>query len=465
MARGARLRRIVSLTVSLTLAAVLALVFAGRLGLFHRFDLGGLKINPQAAVRDDVTYELTVWEEAWIAPWAEDTQRELLERAVREFAEQRPNVQISYVVWDEAEARTQLAAAVAAGSPPDVYGAVRDVFRGVSGQVPASPYMSVVGLGHERNEPLPYAPAAIDGLSADNAIWGWPRGLWWDAWLGRPASLADRGVNTAHLGATGWDYDTFLRIGADSAAQGSRLAVALDVTSWHVVEQLMGAAGVVGYVDDEGGVAWDEGRLIEVASFLRQLQDRGLLGKDVELMSRSRLENLYEGRVDVIGPVNPYTAQSALRRVDDELTVLPVPHPAAREPSLPVSVSAYFVFHQGETTYRGDDYTRIASELAAFLAAKSEEWLVEWIGLLPVSAAGWNVWHDRSPWNAAGRAVLEQATNNAVSAPAGTNSALSASMRTALQPLWRAFLAGEATPEQFARDALDIIERSIEGQR
>lgn len=453
MAARARLRWLVPLGVLLTAAATLALLFAGQLALFQRFEVDGVRINPRAAVRDDVTYQLTVWEEAFVAPWAEQSQLAFLQRVLEEFSEGRPNVNVEIVLLDEAEARTQLAAAIAAGHPPDVYGAVRGVLAGMPGQVPASPYLSVIHGQRGRSEPPPFATAAVAGLSAEQTMWGWPRGLWWDAWLIRSAALARHGFDTTALGTDGWDYEAVLRA---ASATADRLTVALDVTSLHVLEQLLGAAGAAGAASDTNDSV-DEELLAEAASFVRRLVDEAAVGTDTETMSRSRLAQLYEGRADVIGPVNPYTAQSAQRRVEQQLTLAPVPRPPGRAPAFPVSVSAYFVFHQGPDAYRGDDHTRLAAELAAFLAAKSEEWLVEWIGLLPVSTAGWEVWNERSPWNTDSRIVLEEAFAYATAAPPGTQGPVPVSVQTQLQPVWRAFIVGDMTPEQFAREALQII--------
>ena len=293
-------------------ALALAAVVVSRAGWFHRFEVDGVKINPRAPVRDDVTYDLVVWEEAVVAPWAKETHAEHLERAVLEFSRQRPNVRVTVQMLDEETARERLEAAVAAGAPPDVYGAVKGVLWAWPYQVPASPYMPV----DQGAEPLPVDPRALAGLTAAGAVWGWPRGLWWDGWLGRrELAISDD-----------WTYGSLLQ-GGTGPSSPDRITVSLDLTSVQLLEQLMGAAGTPSYVDGHGQGAWDRSGLAETAAFLRSLQQSRGPGGDMDAAARRRLENLLAGDVDLIGPVNPYAVQSALRHAPDRFD-----HRAAARP-------------------------------------------------------------------------------------------------------------------------------------
>src|SRR5690606_6261641 len=123
--------------------------------------------------------------------------------------------------------------------------------------------------------------------------------------------------------------------------------------------------------------------------------------------------------------------------------------------TLTVTPSAYLVFRR--SAYLGDDHTRAAVELARFLAAKSEAWLVEAVGLLPASEASWEVWHQRSPWNDTTRRILSEASRAAAVAWPPADEA--ANLRAALQPLWQTFANGGASPEQFAASLRSLLER------
>ena len=448
MTQRALARRLVPLAAAAAFALALAAVVVSRAGWFHRFEVDGVKINPRAPVRDDVTYDLVVWEEAVVAPWAKETHAEHLERAVLEFSRQRPNVRVTVQMLDEETARERLEAAVAAGAPPDVYGAVKGVLWAWPYQVPASPYMPV----DQGAEPLPVDPRALAGLTAAGAVWGWPRGLWWDGWLGRrELAISDD-----------WTYGSLLQ-GGTGPSSSDRITVSLDLTSVQLLEQLMGAAGTPSYVDGHGQGAWDRSGLAETAAFLRSLQQSRGPGGDMDAAARRRLENLLAGDVDLIGPVNPYAVQSALRHAPDRLIIVPPPGRPGSPPAWPVAVSGYFVFRQHD--YKGDDHTRLAAELAAFLAKKTETWLVESVGLLPVSAEGRDVWRERAPWDAANRDVLAAAAEHAVVAPPWAAQVPVDSIRSAPVPPWRAFIAGDTTPERFAEDAIRAIQRALSAGR
>lgn len=441
--------RLLLLVMALALPAVLAAAYLllWQTGWLHRFDVGGVKINPRARIRDDAVYELAVWEEEVPAPWARESQRAVLERAVQEFSELHANARVTVELLDEAAARDRLAAALASGAPPDVYGAARTVLWGLPRQVPASPYLPPPA----RDEPPAYDGPALDALTARGAVWGWPRGLWWDGWLAR---------KEAATGA-GWTYDDWRA--ASGPAGRPPLSPALDYTSLRLLEQLMGAAGFPSYADADGGLAWDREQLTRAAAWLRETYQAQAAPGGPDAAARRRLERLLSGDADVLAPVNPYAAQSAMRLAPGRFVVVPPPRPPEGDPVWPVEASAYFVFHQ--TPYKGDDHTRLAAALAAFLAAKTEAWLVEAVGLLPVTVDGWQTWSRRAPWDEANRDALLQAARRAAAVPPWGAPASADAVREALLPLWRAFMAGETTPEDFADDVLETIERVLDPEK
>lgn len=451
-------RRWAAPAAAAVVASVAALALAMQIGLFHRFDVDGVKINPRAAIRSDANYTLVVWEEAIAAPWAQTTQAQLLEETLREFASLHPNVRVTYELLEPAAAADRLADAVAAGSPPDVYGAARVEWGAypLPYQVPATPYLI---RSHDRGG-LPYSDAAVTGLTFEGSLWAWPRGLWWEGWAARRDALLRAGLLRPSDNAPdpdgswslrGWHYDALVSAVSSS---GAPLTVALDVTSLDLLLQLLPGTGNAPN-DAAGAVPWSDAQIAQATDFVRRLLRSGARGRDLDTMSRIRFSELAEGDVHVVGPVNVYSAQAALRRLPDELTVVPPPSPAPEPPALPVVPSAYFVFRQAD--YKGDDHTRAAAELAALLAAKTEQWLIETVGLLPVTADGWSAWRQNSPWNDSTRGLLAAAADSAavVRWPPGA----AAHWQTTLLPSWRSFLNGEYTPEQMAAAVRRAAER------
>lgn len=470
MASKGRWRWLVPTVAVLFGVAALLLVAATRNGLFHRFDAHGMKINPRAHLRPDVAYTLVVWEEAVPAPWAQITQAQVLEAAIKEFTELHPNVYVQYELVDAATARERLSASFEEGRPPDVYGAARAASWPLPYQVPATPYMPA----STSENSSPYLTAVENSLAAEGSVWGWPRAFWWDGWLARRDAVVKIGVldgsagDDASAGTNGvtvrwdaWRYDAIAEAARRQAADGG-LRLILDVSGLSLLEQLTQAPRSSTNPDDGGYRLWDQRRLVEAVMFVQALQSAQRPDRDPAAASRSRFAALNEDRADIVAPANVYAAQSALRRDPEELIILPPPTPAASRPVLPIAASAYFVFRQHE--YKGDDHTRAAVELAAFLAAKTETWLVEAVGLLPARDAGWDAWRERSPWNTVTRAVLEEASAYATpvrTLPPETTEQLHA----ALLPIWQSFLAGDTTPEQFSEKASEEAERVLESKR
>lgn len=433
------------------------------LGLSRRFAVDGIKINPRAALREDRQYVLVVWEEAVAAPWALQSQRERLNEALGEFSIRYPNVRVELELMDQQTARQRLSQALAAGSPPDVYGAASatGLALPLPLQVPATPYLI------EQNEAdPPFTGAARDGLTSDGFLWGWPRGLWWDGWLARRDTLERRGfLTTASAdGAEGpwllqdWTYAAVLA--AASGEDSPLLSVAVDVTDPDVLWQLLHAFPAGRPDTASSPLPWSEEQVAQAADFIRSLSRSRSRGRDASALSLSRFTALSAGDVAVIGPVNVYGAQSAVRRAPENLVVVPPPAPAGLSPVLPVAPSAYFIFRQAE--YKGDDHTRAAAELAAFLASTTEAWFIESLGLLPASTEGWTVWQERAPWNEATRRVLAdtpQATGRAIPLPEQPTD----DFRRVLTPIWQSYLDGDTTPQQFSASLRAAAEQLLGG--
>lgn len=465
MTSKGRRRWLVPAVAVLVSSAALLFFTAARTGLFHRFEADGVKINPRAPLRPDVTYELVVWEEAVPAPWAQTTQQQALEAAIQEFMELYPNVHVHYELLDAVTARNRLSAAVKEGRPPDVYGAARATSWPLPYQVPATPYMPTPTSG----DASPYSAIVNSSLTVDGSVWGWPRAFWWEGWLARKDALVRAGIVQGGNGSRtqdtsdfvmrweAWNYDTIAEAAQRSASDGG-LVIALDVSGLMLLEQLVSAAPSNVHASEDVTAPWDAQTLAQAARFVRALHSSQRMERDPEAASRSRFAALSETRADVVAPVNVYGAQSALRRDQEELIALPPPAPSASAPVLPVAASAYFVFRQHD--YKGDDHTRAAAELAAFLAAQTEMWLVEAVGLLPVSDAGWSVWRETSPWNGPTRTVLERASLNA-SPVYSLSPETTSRLHEALRPHWQSFLAGDTTPEQFSERALEEAERVL----
>ena len=442
--------RAVLIIVLGALAAAAGAFWAWRTWLVPRFEAAGIAIDPQARVDPQRQYELVVWEEAIVVPWAEADHRSVLDEAVAAFTERRPNVRVSYSLLDPLQARDQLAAAVAAGRPPDVYGTAAGLILHPSHQIPAEPYFPGTGRG----ELPPFLPAATGGLTRDGIVWAWPRALWWSVWLADPELLARGGVDVDAVLVRGWTWDDVLQL-AERLREAVADPLVLDAASVPTLAELVLNAGAPVPPHPPEGVAGLQEALVRVARWLQTLREHGAVPGDPATASRTRLERLITGRTALIGPVGPHLAQAVLRRRPGRFLLVPIPHHPAAPETAPAVPSGYLVFRQD--AYQGDDHTRLAMELASWLAARTETWLAETLGLLPARPATLHAWHDLAPLDARSKQFLAEYVLHAGSGAGAAFAAESLWDRAA--PQWAAFWTDSPVPEEWAAAVVrDLLE-------
>lgn len=393
-----------------------------------RFQVGDVAVNPRAPIDPERPYELVLWEEAIVIPWAAKNQSETITDGIRSFQGLYPNVAVSYAIMPVEEAREKLAEAFEQGTPPDIYATARGAVWHPRYSVPASPYLQAMVQDRERDpagDDPRLLPAAAAMVTRGDVLWGWPRGLWWETWL----ALADRPSRS----------DSF----------------APNVSDILFLEQWMATAGVATYTDEAGALLWTEQRVLEEARKMQAAREAGLLPapRDADRVARSRVEALVTGAAAGIGPVGPHLAQSVFRITPDRFVLTGMP-PALRvtelpaEPSVLLDVSAYFVFRHHP--YAGDAHTRLASELAAHLARHGELRLAESLALIPVTAAGWAFWREEAPLDDGSKQLLHAAAAAEGPRPTLDETLSKDDFRQAILPHWLDFLSGAGTPEQFA---------------
>ncbi|MBO8142728.1 MAG: extracellular solute-binding protein [Firmicutes bacterium] len=414
------------------------------------FDAAGLNIDPRARIDPQRPYEIIVWEEIIPAPWAVQSQAEAVEAAIRAFREQHPNVRVTYALIDPDTARERLSDAVASGQPPDVYGSAKGLIVHPSLQIPAGPYIPPV----RGEEPPLFHPAAVDALTKSGIVWGWPRGLWWNGWL----VAIDAWDRVAGEAGSGWTWDRMREWAGEELARG-RHPVMLNAADVTTLESLVMNAGSPGYRSGADAPGWTEASVAKAAGFLEQLRSLPAMPSDPDRMSRTRIESLIGGRAAAIGPVRPHLAQAVFRRQPGRFVLAPWPHDAGSDPVTPVEVGGYFVFRQ--STYKGDDHTRTAMELADFLAARSDRWLASQLGVLPARPAHLPEWQDQAPLDARSREALAALWPRARPVSAGLEQRELDALRERLRSTWQAFWDERMPAEEFAQKVITALDPAV----
>lgn len=416
-----------------------------------RFDAAGLTINSKARINPERTYELVVWDEAIIVPWAPRSQQDVLAEAVAEFQQRWPNVRISYSVLEPEEARGQLAAAVAAGRPPDVYGTARGLVLHPSHQIPAEPYFPAA----RRGEPPVFHPAAVAGLSRGGTAWGWPRALWWETWLAEATALERGGLHAERVIIQGWTWDAVLAFAQQATFAEDPLV--LDTVSLATLMHLVLNSGATGAPRPDNPLGWTEEALLRAGRFLEELRRQAALPLVPEEAARTRVERILSGRTAVIGPVGPHLAQAVMQRKPGSYLLVPVPHHAQATEVAPMEPGGYFVFRQDP--YQGDDHTRLAMELAAWLAARTESWVAESLGLVPARTATLHAWHGVAPLDEHSRTLLIDYLQQAPVRDAPLSVELDA-LTERVAPHWRDFWDQNLSHEELAARVWQAIQQA-----
>lgn len=430
------------------LVAVAALAFGG--WRWQRsIPVGGVRVDPLAALRPDRTYRVVVWDTDIPLPWSETPYTQAAREAIEAFQKDHPNVVIDYHLIDQAASESRLESAFEAGTPPDVFGTPGHLaLYSPDWQVPMERYLTP----EEAADLAPAARQAVAGAQARAVrrprLWGWPRWVAPVHWIGRSDLLRQFGLE-APAAVTAWNYDQALTVlRAHKAARGARTGgLGVDPASAAVFASLMGAAGFPDLFGPQGEVLWTRDALRPVAQFIGQLAEGDLVASPLQEMARQRIGLLESGRALMIAPVNAWSthhlfqsfeeapaaaapsdgslddraasadyagwdpgtialAVQARQLTDQKLAVLPLPAPqaadrgaAAAQAGSNAAVSAYVVFRQ--RPFPGSDQVRAAMLVAAHLSRQLGPWVAQRLGVVPAFGAALAEWQEKAPLPAA----------------------------------------------------------------
>jgi len=401
------------------LAGLVALVLvAAAAGTWLVLNSGSKKagLDPQAAIDPDRGYHLVVWD--YRLPYSSPSGAPFSEssaEAIRRFERRYPNVTVDLHLLDPSAGPTDLAAALTAGYPPDVYcSPFGPPATGSDLQIP-------IGLYLDYETWAEYHPVAWQTVKTGGTVWSWPRYLLLWPWLGNVDLLSLAGVDPAAISTGGWTREQFALAASGLAAAGGagRSAFLATNSPAVVVRDLLFSAGLAGdAVDAEDSAGadpdaagfWRGPKPGEVLRWLSRLDQAKTL--QPASPNATVIDSFVRGRSAVLAGPSPWATLFLLEPVerpaawqftlpdrDDRpaMVLLPPPH-GSGEPSVAwVSAATVTVFRQAR--YRGDDNTRLAVELARELTVGTRPWLRDQYLCVPAAygeLASWRVRCERS---------------------------------------------------------------------
>lgn len=397
--------------------ALVAVVLLGTVGflLVHggmrgprspRFVVDGVVIDPNATVQPRKAYRLHVWETATLWPSRPGQFEEDFRAALLLFADRYPQVDVEVTFIPEHEMVGRLEEAIASGSPPDV-AALPEPLLAAPLQVPVDPYLPPPVQGSESAAADMYYAAARDPWTAEGRLWGFPRWIVWEAWVGHDEGLRALDMDIDGAVRYGWTWDDLNALARRINAQRKRGSIVLDVNDPTLAMQLIANAGAPWWqaVDGPG---WSAEAVGAAAELLQRLVAEGAVPVEREGQAVNRLVRFARDGGLMMGPVNPYLYQVVQERVPDAV-LLPVPHHPRHHEVSSLVPSGYAVFRQEgspDAPAPGDDHLRAAMELAYFLSRRIGLATAQRTGFLPASPRDLHPWSDRTNLHHLARSFL-----------------------------------------------------------
>ncbi len=357
--------------------------------------VGDVAIDPLRAIEPTKAYDVLVWEyDLYIPGVNPELRRAALEAAAAELQELHPNIRIRFEWFEGSPSAERLLEALEAGVGPDIAAlAGGAVLVDTAYQVPVTPYMQAA----TREDLLPAVAAAV---GSGEHLWVWPRWIDMTVWVGRAASVRELADRPA-LGV-----DELLQLRQTWHAPGSSGSPVV----YQVYDPALFLAVAVGItgrslLTSDGALAWSRDEIARAAGVLSGMASEGLLSRDADEISRTRLRRFYEGEAHLMGPVNRTLLHHVLSRFGDlthdaeritppegmaEVAILSAPLPDGRLLGQYGTVASYAVFRR--TDHAGDDHTQAVMQVAQHLSRRMGYWEAANLLAVPPYASSLTSW-------------------------------------------------------------------------
>ncbi|CAM3620209.1 ABC transporter substrate-binding protein [Marinicrinis lubricantis] len=340
----------------------------------------------------------------WTYPvhgYYEDELKEL----VADIEQQYPHITVKTEMLSWAEGPQKFDVALNSGNPPDLY------FHSVDGM-----YVNT-GLAIQLDEYLTpeikedYYPGTLELGQIQGKQYGLPLYQYQWAWGGNKRILEEAGIDWQTIQKEGWTWTEFKEAAQQLTKQlpdgSTQYALVTDGTSLDFIEMLTRNNNMPDVLDEEGNFQWNDERIVETLTFIKDLLDAGHMPKETAAIAPAkRTEMFYAGQAAIISKAIPYYDVMIVNRNKDidagkvegekiDFVLLPVPHHDGAPPKTTMGGEGYVAFRQKND--KGEEHARntflvmealsgakagnSANELALPFVRKSQAELFEGKGL------------------------------------------------------------------------------------
>lgn len=427
-----RLRLVFTLCV--LLVAIASLFFFGQL----------IYLDPQVEINPGRRYSLEFWDYPLPLIWEDGTTyQEVVQEIIADFRDKYPNVTINYHPLSFSEGPQDLAQALGAGKPPDIYAEPfpRELIHHRSLQVPITRYLVP-------EEDVFYHTRVMSLLEAEGDIWAWPSWVSSPLWVGNRQILEAGGLDLDQVQTLGWnwgEFQAFARRIKENFSDSQAFFIGPEVETFC---SLLNPNGLTTGMDKNSCLSIAE----KTSTFFYNLYKEGLW--QAAEGNKPWLQDFWEGRLAILGPVNTWVIRGSQPRTHQgtncpDPVFLPPPHSVGDREYLQPSLAQVCVFRQRR--YRGADTVKAAMEFAHFFSQRKGSRVAPLLWALPAYAPWDQLDEEENELSAANvRFLLRSQDYILPPTPNFLPGEYEQWQKEVLAPYLQKLLQGEIAPREFA---------------
>ncbi|MEJ8304913.1 ABC transporter substrate-binding protein [Saccharibacillus sacchari] len=400
----------------------------------------------------------------WTYPVYGEYENELKER-VAKFQDEHPNITVQTEMLSWAEGPQKFDVALNAGNPPDLY------FHSVDGTyvdtglaLDLTPYMT----DEIKND---YVAGTLELGQIQGVQYGLPLYQFQWGWGGNKRILEAAGIDWEKIQSEGWTWTQFKEAASKltgKTADGSpQYALVTDGSSLDFIEMLSRNNGMPDVLDDTGKFQWNDERILDTLSFIRELMDSGYVPKETAALDPTkRTDMFYAGQAAIISKAIPYYDVMLATRNKDidagtvqgekiDFVYLPVPHNDDAPAKTTTGGEGYVAFKQKND--KGEQHAKNTFMVMEYLSDAEAGNASNELALPFVRKSQQEAFAGKELGTETTLAAAEKMAENAeLPVTLKLDAALAAKQKQfkeqVVKPNMQALYSGEKTPEQIAED-------------
>ncbi len=304
-------------------------------------------VNYRAKINPKKIYKIKLWDYKWPGIEGEGWYQQFIEKVVKNFEKENPNIQVSLSLLDFREGPNIFSKALASGAAPDVYCSAYDIPEfDYQWQIPAAIFLKPEELNV-------YYPELRKLVTLNNYQLTLPRWSVPGIWIGNRALMEKSGLSVEQIQRYGWSWRDLTKI-----KERTEPICIGNFSANGLLSQLL-------TIDARDEPDNNINRVLDIINFINgPLPQKS----DIEAVM---FQKFLSGKVMFLGGVRPIIYDFILQKANEskaglEPVILPVPSEKPNQIILPVENSVIGIYRHKKTG--SDDQLAAATRLAYFIS-------------------------------------------------------------------------------------------------